>query len=223
MKVGYTYKTKKDEQLVFLGRYEWYDEKCEWRSHKKEFKKSIRYLFANVNYSNNGKLCFYYKAMAQVTVSNHIIGLVSEDIPDGFDKMIEKIQHSEHISPIDYENIELLDMTFKQFEEMIQDGKTIFFHNNGKLMFTSKFENINGCSFYKEELTDESIKCYYEEYSKDKNLNAWIDKTKLDRMIFKNFQAFYDEMKPKIGVLHLKNGYVYKNFFINKYENVYIN
>lgn len=41
LKAGHTYVTKKDEELIFLGKYDWYDEKCQWDSFNKELKKAF--------------------------------------------------------------------------------------------------------------------------------------------------------------------------------------
>lgn len=226
LKAGHTYVTKKDEELIFLGKYDWYDEKCQWDSFNKELKKGIRYLFAEPRSeyrSKDGEFRFCCKAMAQSTVKNNIIGLVSEEVPDVFDEMLERVQHSEHISPIDYKNIELLDMTFEQFAKMVYDGQKIFFYDNGVLKYTSRFEDINNNTFYRRELNEFAIKCYCKTYSKDENINACVlNKNILEKNIFKSFQVFYDDMKPKIGILHLENGNVYKNFFTGICENFYI-
>lgn len=114
-------------------------------------------------------------------------------------------------------------MTFEQFAKMVYDGQKIFFYDNGVLKYTSRFEDINNNTFYRRELNEFAIKCYCKTYSKDENINACVlNKNILEKNIFKSFQVFYDDMKPKIGILHLENGNVYKNFFTGICENFYI-
>ena len=88
-------------------------------------------------------------------------------------------------------------------------------------MFTDTFVDSKERSFYRGKLTDEPVKCYYDKYTSE-NIDTWKRNEFLERMIFKNIQAFYDEMKPKIGILHLKNGNVYKDFFSGATKTIYI-
>lgn len=215
LKVGTTYLAKNKVSYIYLGKYDWYDEKTifERDSWRKELSKTVRYVFAENPRSydiEKGEIEFYCRAMAQITVNTSIIGVISEEVPEYMDLMLKEINKSEHISPIDYENIQFEDLSFEIFEDMASNHKAIFFYENGVLMF-SRDSDV---------LTDRTI-CYYKEYNFEA-YSGWTNKNNMKRKEYSNLHDAYEKLNPKIGILSLKNGNLYHNTSKSDSENFFI-
>lgn len=227
LKIGATYLTKDKCEYIYLGKYDWYDEKpaydCNKKTYSFKLSKTIRHIFAQIPKSydlNKKEIAFYCKSMAQITVNTSIIGIVTEEIPEYLDLMLRKINESSHISPVDYKNIELKDMNFEQFKHMVFYNKNFFFYREDSiLMFSNMIENNDNNKL--ENDINQKIICYYNEYNSD-NFKNWREKKNMKKLEFSNLKKAYEELNPKIGFFSLQNGNPYKNTLKSEYNEFHI-
>ena len=113
LKIGATYKSNKNEELVYMGRFDEYNSS-----------------YYRNEYTNNGKKFFFYeKALCQYdeprfvtmkSISKRIIDVIDENCIDNYTEIFEKLESKTIYSPYDFTKDEYIPYTLEEFKNMIR-------------------------------------------------------------------------------------------------------
>lgn len=124
---GYTYLNNKNEKLIYLGRFDYYANESKTTHSKQYFFGNLEQPASNyvdIKYDEDFKL-FIQKYNL---IKNQLIKVVSEEIPSNFTKMLEMLEYSTCISPMDLERTEYCKLTnLNQFLDAVRKGSSSFY------------------------------------------------------------------------------------------------
>lgn len=206
LKIGATYETKKGDQYVYLGKFDFWKKEFCYKKEDESWHKRITNarLYDNHNilyerYIKNGKAFFFYKANEKYfyiypmkSISKKFVNMISEKT-DKYPEYYEKLQCNDEFSPLDYSSCKLLQLPYENFCNAINKSNYCVdighIHNN---CFTL-------CRVFKK--SD-----YYEYFnysnSKYENVNTLED--------------LYNELKPVYGVDYLMNGKEFRRIYYHE-------
>lgn len=194
LKIGATYKTKDQEEFVYMGRFDYYKKEYErvWNGNRnilthKAVNKGKHYFFY---YSS--KYGGYMSSMK--SIGNKFVEIVSEDCHVNYADLFDELESETGYSPYDSSKDEIIPYTLDEFEKVVNNKETYYlnvYYYNGE----QTSSNIN-----KVELRwNEKEECYYS--------YGWH---RHERVIIGDLKAVYEKYKPVYKNEYLKNNKLYR-------------
>lgn len=125
--LGYTYKTKSNEQWVYLGRFEHWS-----RNYSKN------------TYESNGLYHFFYEIKdtfchfrSMKSIGDKIISVISDTCASNYAELFDKLECEDSYSPVDETKTEYIPYTFDEFKNSIRDYSRIYGMNKKEYTFYS--------------------------------------------------------------------------------------
>lgn len=196
-------------EYLYLGKHDWYEVSKILDKNVKdnERKKTKKFIFARLNKTNN-KVAYCITAFD--SVKGKFKSLLSTEKSEYFTGIMEKLEFNEHLYPVDFENVELQNMSYEQFQRILKsENPVLMFTCKGQIYNLSNFEKFNGEYMNKDNLQfNIPITCNACMYN-PKEYSMRSCKGKKLRMEFTDLKEFYEIMKPKVPLFRLSNGNVY--------------
>lgn len=186
LKAGLTYRDKNDWNYVYLGQYAWYRDDG--------VLDGTRYVFAR-EYSTSYKDRLEVKAMK--SANGKFVEIVNNKEIRNLDEVIEKLQYSTHISPIEEKTVDA-PITLEEFQKENFDCKIHFYENGERIEVNSIMREPFTHSVYNKINIDEVIKIVFR--GENSFFNDY-ERTTI-RKLFEEHEMFVDD-------IHLKNGRKY--------------
>ncbi|MBU7315986.1 hypothetical protein [Paenibacillus oleatilyticus] len=102
--IGATYRTKDNEEWIYMGRYDYYGYRGDNEGKKYYFYKKGKY---------------YSHFETRKSLGDKIIGVISEDCVENYADLIDKLERDYHYSPIDDSKDEYVYYDFETFENKV--------------------------------------------------------------------------------------------------------
>lgn len=111
--LGATYKTKQNEELIYMGRFDSYDSYYNTSQGKK-------YFFCHKTTSYDGKP--YNSYIALKSLGDKIIGVISKDCVENYIDLMDELESKRIYSPYDPSKDEYIKLTFNKFSNKLKDS-----------------------------------------------------------------------------------------------------
>ena len=193
--IGVTYKTKQNEEWIYMGKYDYYDYngvkkqgKYFWFAHKKQ-------------YSWENKPTYYFKQIK--TLSNDkLISVIDENFCENYAEIFDKMEQEYYYSPIDDDKEEFKYYTFEEFKN--RQEKTIYdvryYVNNSKenrIIVDNRY--LPKIIVHEEKLITKSS------HWNDNTYTEWSEVGFLKEE-FDSLEELYNKYKPQYINEYLQNG-----------------
>jgi len=183
LKVGATYLTKKNEKLVYMGKFTDH-------SYRRRGKQS--FFFYEIN--DGGQV---YGLERLASVSNKLIAVVSDECVENFADLFDKLEGNSYYSPIDSTKDELVPMVAEDFDNMhyykcvyIPSGNRVELYRDGEGGFYREVPNPN----------------YIEGTWENRWKSVGTRKLKIE---YKDVHEMIEVLKPMRVRQYLENGRIY--------------
>lgn len=190
-KVGGTYLSKNNSELVYLGRFdEW---KFVWRRDNQstyETKKKSYFFADKKTYS-----------IITIGTPSQIIEVISEDCVENYAELVEKLEHSTSYSPIDNKKTQYLPYTLEEFLKRNQSYCGNFYTSDGKI--------INFNKTYSTKDREEKGVCYTRVSTEIPKIGYWKEYQHEDTY-YKSLEEAFEVLKPHRKQIHLANGNIHE-------------
>lgn len=189
LKIGSTYLTKDNKQVVYMGKYD------EYGSYSGEKKKGKSFYF--VAAGTEGDMCSHFTTIK--TLGNKIISVIDDECVSNYADLFDKLECLAMYSPMDHSKDEYVPLTLEEFEnKSVKSGWGTYIH----LFIDEKY--------IKERLSYSSEEGYYYEIP---NPNySWRtgnnEPYKL-KVTFKDENEVMEKLKPIRIRKYLENGKIY--------------
>lgn len=199
MKLGGTYLTKDNQELIYLGRFdEW---KTDYDAERQEDELGNSYypkITKGKTYFFKGKDSYGNGITTIKTLSSKLIGVVSEECVENYADLMDILQRNSTYSPVDGTKDEYVDYTLEEFKEKVENNKF-------------------WCRFYSHDYAHISLHTkdgvfYYEKKNPDYKPRTWTNTSSEPYYIkvkFGNIEEVYNELKPIYQRKYLANGKLY--------------
>ncbi|MFC0903695.1 hypothetical protein ACFHWD_03200 [Clostridium sp. MT-14] len=199
LKLGATYRTKQNEEWIYMGRFDYYKDTYEripdgigsygmtkYKNIIKNINKGKCHYFAReCRYSWVGDLQF--ETLILKNLGNKFILAVSTDCVENYAELFDKLEHQSSYSPYDKEKDEYIRYTFEEFNEKLTDYKcwSYFFDSQRKEVYIHK-------------LCDNPLQY------------GCLDRNYCCSEIKGTLEEIYNEIEPAYKNEYLKNGKLYR-------------
>ncbi len=200
LRIGATYRTKQNEEWVYLGRFDYWTRTSERieTSDSNSWSRQYDYIYKNVNkgkyyyfmryykYDWQDEPCVYFEHFKNL--GDKFISVVSEDCVENYAELFEKLECTTNYSPLDTSKDEYIPYTFEEFcNKFVKRSWFNFYDSSKNLVEVNKpYNSPNQCYYYEK-------KNYY-------NSNK-IEGT---------FKEIYNKIQPMYKNEYLTNGKLYK-------------
>ena len=194
--LGGTYKTKSNEEYIYMGRFDYYDdiyESIPYEVSNNYYSKTTRYKSVKKNV-NKGKHHYfvkkyeddkYFSILALKSLGERFISVISLECVENYAELFDKLECNPHYSPIDESKDEYIAYTFEEFSEKLKDKGWFYCYNSQK-------QNVEVSKNYRK-----PEECYFRH--KDYN-NGYAEG---------NFKEIYNILQPMYKNTYLTNGKLY--------------
>lgn len=185
LKIGATYRTKSNDEYIYMGKYDEYDRWSRGKQSKKSF-----YFYER----NNGDGSFH----TMKTVSQKLVEVISEECVEDYADIFDKLEHKTMYSPIDETKAVYEPYTLEEFEQTIQKRRWVNVYSE----FQGKLEKIEVGNFANEP--------YY--YAKEEvEVKNWWDRSgyRKVRKYADTVEEVFNIVKPIRKKIYLANGKYY--------------
>lgn len=181
LKLGATYKTKQNEEWIYMGRFDYW--KYNWRNSSREYENKGKYYF--FAYKSKYGDDYYFTTIK--SLGEKIINVLSEDCCENYTELFDLLESQSSHSPIDENLDEYMLYTYDEFENAYKDRrwKYMYFDKKRRELI------IN---------LDKKIYCFDDE-------RGWNNRNEHS---FANLKEVYDKLKPCYLVQYLKNKKIYR-------------
>lgn len=196
MKIGGTYLTKDNKELIYLGRFDYWD--TDWNAARKTdilgygyypaITKEKRYFFYN---REGGK---YHKFETIKVLSSKLIGIISEECVGDYANLMDELEHDNSYSPEDRSKDELVEYTVEEFHKYLTDW----------------YRSIHTKDKEKVEVSSKDSKFFYIKRN-PKWSNSYGNKEPHSiKHEFESIEKLYEFVKPVYLKVYLENGKLYR-------------
>lgn len=202
LKVGATYLTKDNDELVYMGRFDYY---YEWSKNKG---KCFWFIQNKENYRGDKYTIQTWKTLPK----NKFISIVDEKPNELFADMYEEMERRTSFSPLDESKDEYIEYTLEDFKEQF------------KWFDTLKRRSWSGLKIYDENKTEYSIEAFDEDLEHYKvreyyteTYKYWYDNSERTRKESRRFmdsatiEEIFNKIKPHYLNKYLENGKLYES------------
>jgi len=194
--LGGTYKTKANEEYIYMGRFDYHDIKSE-RIYKENSRYSYEYVYTDIN---KGKYHYFvlkeddrdnknFSILTLKSLGEKFIDVVSTECIENYADLFDKLERNTHYSPIDKSKDEYINYTLKEFLEKVnKDWGLHCYGSDKKEYYIGKVYNKLGYYFYENRSNND--------YYKYKRIEGTI-------------QELYDQIQSMYKNEYLANGKLY--------------
>jgi len=198
--LGGTYKTKSNEEYIYMGRFDYYDNKYEsvpyeinnyygtttrYNTIKKIVNKGKHHYFV-AKYDDNR----YFSILALKSLGERFIEIISSECVENYADLFDKLEYNSRYSPIDESKDEYIPYTFEEFNKKLSNHMwSFYFYDSQKNYLSVDYS-------YKKSKEDEQ-KYYYQDrnnYNKSQELS---------------FEEIFNQTQPMYKNTYLTNGKLY--------------
>ena len=184
---GGTYRTKGNNEYIYLGRFDCYEEdNYGYRDRKDGVLLGKRYFFYDGSFTHTSGL-------------SNFIQVVSEEPVENYADLMDKLQCERNISPIDKEHVEYVDYTLDDFLEYVKIGRTYWYERNMYIRINGVLASVNI------RIHNDRIDVY------SSHTGSWFSEQG-----GLSPEEFVSKLKPCHRKLFLKNGKEYKGYYYSK-------
>ena len=131
--LGGTYKTKSDEEYIYMGRFDYYDDVWESipyeidsyygkvtrsKSVKKNVNKGKYHYFVKETKSDYSD-SIYFNILTLKSLGERFISIVSTECVENYAELFDELEYNPHYSPIDESKDEYITYTFEEFNQIV--------------------------------------------------------------------------------------------------------
>ena len=186
-KLGGTYLSKDNVELVYLGRFdEW---KYTWKDKKNTYEtKKKSYFFADKKTEN----------IKTINTPSQIIEVISEECVENYAELVNKLEHQTSYSPPDYKKTQYIPFTLEEFLKRNERWAKDFYTSDGiKVDFDTSYDKSQGA--------------YYTGHKVERGLDYWGRMSyDYNRVYYKSLEEVFNKFKPYRKQTHLANGNIYE-------------
>lgn len=184
LKIGGTYLTKKNEKLVYMGRFKDYG-----------YRRNGKHSFFFYKVNDNGEV-IYLERFA--SVAGKLIAVVSDECAENYADLFDKLEGCSYYSPVDRTKDELVPMVAEDFDKM-HYSKDVYIESGNNLYV---YKNRDTGEFYREVPNPDYVAGTWE--------NRWksVGTPKL-RIEYKDVHEMIEKLKPMRLRVYLENGKIY--------------
>ncbi len=204
LKIGATYLTKQNEELIYIGKFDYYDYEF---THNDEIDRNYRtkgkrFFFAQeVQYSWEKETRIVFKTMA--SIGNKLIGIVNDECTEKYAYIIEKLEEKDFYSPIDYSKTEYFEYPRDYIIKKSKDHKyyvlsECFIEVNSEKRLVSIESRTKYANWYGDRSKGEK---YF-------NIEGRRNFSQINS--FKTIEELLDKYKPMYRKQYLQNGKFYR-------------
>ena len=194
--LGGTYKTKSNEEYIYMGRFDYYDVKGE-RIYKENSRYSYEYVYTDIN---KGKYHYFvlkeddrdskwFSILTLKSLGEKFIETVSAECVENYIELFDKLECNTHYSPIDKSKDEYISYTLEEFLE--KANRDWGFHCYG----------LDKKEYYIDKVYNKPGYYYYENRSNNNYYNYKREEGTI--------QELYDQIQPMYKNEYLINGKLY--------------
>ncbi|MFQ3543490.1 hypothetical protein Q7A53_05340 [Halobacillus rhizosphaerae] len=184
LKIGATYLTKDNEELIFMGKFDEYN--YSWRHEKAEKKKGKSFYF----YTDN---CYSgFRIMKAVT--RKLISVVSEECVENYAELFDKMECNSSYSPIDHSKDKYLPYTLEEIRAGLENNWRICCYDQQK-------DSID----FRESRNNDGL---YTVTKRIKDNSRWGSR---DETYQGTLEDLFNAYKPTYKNVYLENGKLYKD------------
>lgn len=199
---GYTYLDKKNNSLLYLGRFEMLER---WDSNEN---KGYRYCFVNMK-SYQDKNDVIGGLVDYPSINGKLIKVESDIIPDDFSNYLDALDYSVQFSPLDKKHIDTEYITLEELYQLVCDNERRYIPNNALFIKINDIEHcisgiyntLNNYSYH--EISPESLVVVELDNTNRHNYNKKI----IEKSI--TLEDFYNKYQIYYKKRYLKNGKSY--------------
>lgn len=196
--LGATYKTKNNEDYIYMGRYNKYKyiyNTYNWRYEKDDFIYEVKNLGKYFYFVENDDRYFYLKMFKNI--NNKFIECTSDICTNKFNFYFDKIEQDSEYSPYDKTKDKWVEYTYEEFFQALNNNPTVkIFDYNKELYILYRNIELNNCKYIK--CDDLNNVNYYNNYYSNYYKEAKYD-------------DIYNELKPIYRISYLANGNIFYN------------
>jgi hypothetical protein len=183
--IGATYRTKQNEEWIYLGRFDYWD--YEYISRESYDRK----------WTNKGKKYYFYNNYIQTiqSIKGKLIDVVNNECVSNYADLFDKLERDYHYSPIDVSKNIIIDYTLKEFISKEKEIKDRYW---GLAFYNQAGTSFNIC-FDKEKQTY---------YRKTEEKSGWYSTRTIKHDC--TLEEFYEFVKPVHLDTYLQNGKFYE-------------
>lgn len=199
LKIGCTYRSKKDKILTYMGRFDHYCIDNEWISEARRYNSFVKMDGQFFYFAKNEELDLNYGADYKFTsmksVGNTILEIVSDTPSPEYANLMELLEHTSEYSPINEQGYVYIPYTFEEFKEIIENKYSSNFNlgaSKKTIDIMTEYNKIDN----KRELTG---MCFY-----------YKDTYRYDKKQYLTYELMFEEIKPHYKQTYLMNGKLYR-------------
>ena len=200
--LGGTYKTKSDEEYIYMGRFDYYDDIYEsvpyeansyygkttrYKSVKKNVNKGKYHYFVKETKSDYND-SIYFNILTLKSLGERFISIISTECVENYADLFDKLECNPHYSPIDESKDEYIRYTFEEYNEKLNSNRNFYCYDSQK-------NNL-----YIQKINSKSNYCYYENRNYDSNYK------RTEGII----EEIYNQLQPMYKNTYLANGKIYE-------------
>ena len=196
LKVGSTYRTKQNEEWIYMGRYDVYK-----YGSQKESKPSFWFY----QRTENSKSGYFHQIKS---VPQKLVDVISDDCVDDYADIFDKMEHNSTYSPIDETKTKYTPYTLEEVELDLRGGNRHWFYG------FSDFDSPDGVMERQEISVGHQPNNYY--YYKRKEVEhksywSYQNTTRIDRVkeYAETLEEVFNIVKPMKKFKYLANGKLY--------------
>lgn len=218
LKLGGTYLSRGNVELVYLGRYDL------WQYEYEKNEEGIwQYKYGNIikKWETKGKAYFFVNKNTKCitivkSLSKDIIEVISEECVENYAELFEELEKDTRYSPVDNTKDELIYYTLEEFKEKFEERKnrSTWFHyiefisqlNKKKKIRINKVQG----DWYKKNDSENYGKYYVEERYEVGKKNYWnTTNWETKKIYFDTVEDIFNYYNPQYLREYLKNGKLY--------------
>ena len=203
--LGGTYKTKSDEEYIYMGRFDYWTIEYEnipkqsntyygrYNSYErvsKDVNKGKRHYFIR-EFKSDWNDSIYFEVLALKSLGQRFISIVSTECVENYADLFDKLEYNSHYSPIDENKDEYIAYTFEEFIDKIKNHMWSFY-------FYDYHKNYLSIDYaYRKSKEDEQKYCFHDRntYKKSQELSL---------------EEIFNMVQPMYKNIYLTNGKLYQ-------------
>lgn len=224
MKVGAVYLNKNLEEVIFVGRFDYYDytwgenriDFTEFNTYESQYKKKPkRYWFAEKRTHRYGdkKGESYYYLFSRTGLKDYLIDIVNEAPHEDYPFIFEKLEVMVNYSPPDFTKNVIEDLSIVKVKDILKAKY------EGLITFTVvNCDEDDGTKNIRKEFYFKDDMVYFQKVNPNRKSHYWNHRNQDDEPYYicetiGTIKEFYDKYKPKKLLIFLENGKQYREVF----------
>jgi len=202
--LGGTYKTKTNEEYIYMGRFDYYAdiyESIPYEVDNNYYRKTTKYKSVKKNV-NKGKHHYFvlkekdekrsewFSILALKSLGERFISIISSECVDNYAELFDKLECNPHYSPIDESKDEYIPYTFEEFIEKLNSHMWSYY-------------------FYDSQKNYLSVDYAYKKSKEDEQKYLLQNRNTYERSQELSFEEIFNQTQPMYKNIYLTNGKLY--------------